>query len=393
MVHVTMLSQFLLPAPFLSSHILEANSRSVPLSYVNSNEDLYVQEDYDEEAETTVTSLKMLVIQPKKFQECNIIFQPEALFDVNSNTSDSFCEKTEEKEKVPKLDDLQESVTLLIQQQSNSNLTLMTPDDFTTPVHTSRPTSTLNDISSSVNKPLEELNENVVDNLIDFQRPQKDNFASGGSSPSREVQEILSLNNSTYSNQDYFDNLTKLQDEQEEPQKEYNNQNDMLVFQEGMTWPKIPVVKENDIIYRVNALETVIREQNILIQKLHQDRLDKDEFFKELDCAFSKQHLTVAKLLESVFNLQKNKQKEMQEQMVNAIVQLLTKSLAEKLQQIITQEIKHVILPSVHNLIETYRHQVDKQYSQKLTNADVLLKENIAKAFNSKVSIEYVGEI
>lgn len=126
----------------------------------------------------------MLVIQPKKFQECNIVFQPEALFfDTLSNatapeTVDN--ETTDEKESLPKLDDLQESVSLLIQQHSNSTLALMTPEDFTPPGHSSRPNSEATPASKDV------IDENV-DNLIDFERPQKENFASGGSSPSREV--------------------------------------------------------------------------------------------------------------------------------------------------------------------------------------------------------------
>lgn len=417
-VQVISLAQFLLPAPFLSFHILEASNRKIPFSYNNSNEDLYDDhDDYDEDSEITIICLKMLVIQPKKFQECNITFQPDALFynTLNLSIKENLCE-IEETDKVPKLDDLQNSVTLLIQQQSNkSNLTLMTPDDFNSPGGNSRPNSVKNSLSNEdevLVDQSEKLTENVVDNLIDFQRPQKDNFASGGSSPSREVQEILSLNNSNYSNQDYFDSLTKLQDEQEEPQKDYNNQSENLLYQDNvgseMVWPKIPVVKETQIIndenlrkelglssaenmsqlqainYRISSLESIIREQNILIQKLHQDRIDKDELIKELDCSLSKHHLQVAKLLENLINKQKVKDRELQEQIISTVNQLITKSLAESVQQIIAQEMK-LISPAIHTLIDSYRHQVDSQYSQKLAVTDMMLKDNISKAFNSKV--------
>lgn len=404
MVYVTTLAQFLVPAPFLSYHILEAATRDIPFSYNNSNEDLYDdRDDFDEESEVTAVCLKMLVIQPKKFQECNITYQPESLMSntLNSTPNDNSLEKEEEKDKVPKLDDLQESVSLLIQQQTNSNLTLMTPEDFTPPGRSSRPTSATVPVKS-----VEETTNEIVADLIDFQRPQKDNFASGGSSPSREVQEILSLNNSTYSTQDYFDNLTKMQDEQEEPQKDYANQTDSLVFQEGeMVWPKIlPVVKENDIIkddslrkelrlseeqslsYRLTTLETIIREQNILLQKLQQDRFDRNKFVEELDCAMSKQYLQTTKRLEHVISVQKSRDKELQDQLVKGVSQLLTKTLAEKMQQIVSQEMKHIVLPGVHNLIESYRNQVDAQYAQKLANMDNMLKDSISKSFNNKVS-------
>ncbi|KAJ8980296.1 hypothetical protein NQ317_005216 [Molorchus minor] len=408
MVHVTMLAQFLLPAPFLSFHILEAANKKIPYSYNNSNEDLYDDnDDFDEDSEITAVCLKMLVIQPKKFQECNITFQPEALYYNtlnNLSTKDNICDELEENDKVPKLDDLQNSVTLLIQQQSTkSNMTLMTPDDFTSSGGNSRPNSVRNSISnegaSSATKSIEKLNETIVDNLIDFERPQKDNFASGGSSPSREVQEILSLNNSNYTTQEYLENLSKMHGKQEEPQKENDNQTENLIYEvydpsEDMVWPKIPVVKENDIKnedlsqlqainYRINSLESIIREQNILIQKLHQDRMDKEEFIKEIDSAMSKQHLQVAKLLESLVAMQKTRERDLQEQIVSSVNQLLMKTLAEKLQQLVAQEMKH-ILPAIHNLIESYRHQVDGQYSQRMTNTEMMLKENVAKVFDSK---------
>lgn len=126
----------------------------------------------------------MLVIQPKKFQECNILFQPELLFhDTLSNAREDNVDaevKVSTVEPIPKLDDLQESVTLLIQQHSNSSLALMTPGDFTPQGHRSRPTSETICTTKDI------INDNV-ENLIDFDRPHKENFASGGSSPSREV--------------------------------------------------------------------------------------------------------------------------------------------------------------------------------------------------------------
>lgn len=122
----------------------------------------------------------MLVIQPKKFQECKIVFKPDAIFFDTLSTALPEDSSADEKETVPKLDDLQESVSLLIQQHSNSSLALMTPGDFTPQGHSSRPHS---ETTPTRKDNLEE----DVENLIDFERPQKENFASGGSSPSREV--------------------------------------------------------------------------------------------------------------------------------------------------------------------------------------------------------------
>lgn len=203
-IYVTNISQFLLPCSFLSFHITETSCRKLRANDLNEEYEIDDEED-DEDALQLTVIIKMLVIQQKKFQDCNIVFQPEAM---TWKTDTPFEEKKEEVEKkvVTKLDDLQDSVTFLIQQQQKN---LMTPEAFTSE-QKSRPSSS---IKAETN--------GDVENLIDFQRPEKDNFASGGSSPSREVQEILSLNNSTYSTQDYFDNLTKMQEDQEIPQKEY----------------------------------------------------------------------------------------------------------------------------------------------------------------------------
>lgn len=202
-IYVTNISQFLLPCAFLSFHITETSCRKLRASDLNEEYDIDDEEE-DEDSLMPTVIIKMLVIQQKKFQECNIVFQPDAILcDTDIALED---EKDGKEETIPKLDDLQNSVTLLIQQQQ---LNLMTPDAFTNEQN-SRPSSAIKPETNGESE-----------NLIDFQRPEKDNFASGGSSPSREVQEILSLNNSTYSTQDYFDNLTKMQEEQEIPQKEY----------------------------------------------------------------------------------------------------------------------------------------------------------------------------
>ncbi|XP_072391528.1 enhancer of mRNA-decapping protein 4 isoform X1 [Diabrotica undecimpunctata] len=403
MVQVTRIAGFLLPAPFLSFHILEATSRTMPFSYNNSTEDEFYEErdEFDEDSERTAICLKMLVIQPKKFQECNIVFQPETMF---YNTLNSSAEVLEKNEKFPKLDDLQESVSLLIQQKSNSNLTLMTPDDFTPSGRNTRPNSVRNETNNSLDASIAEVNDVVVDNLIDFQRPQKDNFASGGSSPSREVQEILSLNNSTYSTQDFFDNLPKLQDNQEEPQKDYSNQTS-LNYPEKITnesvWQNVPVVPENEIIkdealrkelrlsvgeeksqlqilgYRINALENIVQEQNGLIEKIHGEK-------KELDLALSNQQLQIMKMLETLVNMQKTSERDLQENILTGVSQIFTKSLADKVQQILTNEVKMIILPAIQSQVESYRHQLESQYAQKISHTDMMLRDNIAKAFNNK---------
>lgn len=423
-IFVTMISQFLLPSAFLSFHITEADCRKLRSSDVD--EEFSHDQDEEEDDDTVAAVvIKMLVIQQKKFQECNIVFQPDAIL---CNSESLFSQEKEEQEdqveKVPKLDDLQTSVTLLIKQQQQQQLTLMTPDDFTTSDQNSRPNSVRNSINGEI-KSTEATNGENDENLIDFQRPEKDNFASGGSSPSREVQEILSLNNSTYSNQEYFDNLTKMQEEEEIPQKEYKH-SESLMYPENsnpdIVWVKVPLVKkENEsskeqdlclgggdeitnlnetewnktqfqaINFRLTSIESAISDQNLVIQKIHQELKSlnqthlSEDFAKELDIAMSKQQLHIAKMLENLVNMQKNNERDAQDHVIASVSQIVVKSLTEKLQSIVAHEMKHVVVPTIRNLVEALKHQLDVQSSQKM-NSDMLLQDKISKMINSKVS-------
>lgn len=56
LVCAALMSHFLVPAPFLSFHILEAGTRNVPFCFNNSSEDLCdIEDDFDEEAEICVS--------------------------------------------------------------------------------------------------------------------------------------------------------------------------------------------------------------------------------------------------------------------------------------------------------------------------------------------------
>ncbi|XP_044750702.1 enhancer of mRNA-decapping protein 4 [Coccinella septempunctata] len=417
LVAVKSISQFLLPATFLSFHITKAEARSTPF-ISNSDEDLYDTEEFDEDAEFNGVNINMLVIQPKKFQECNIVFTPEsyeANFLDNIHCDNNTNSNKVEVENVPKLDDLQSSVTLLIQQQtSKSQHNLMTPEDFT-PGGLSRASSVRNSI-----EPTQEKSPVLsVENEDDFERPQKGNFASGGSSPSREVQEILSLNNSAYSNPEYYENLSKMQ-ESEAPTKIYNQKETVfpeVINAKEMIWPKIPVVKDNgmevdtsvdfnlikdepkrdDITnsqlqalnFRLAGLETALREQTKLIESLKKEMLSnklmqnsvnveiRDEVAKELEVAMSKHQLQMAKFLESFFSMNKFQDREMYDTLLASISEVIIEVFVEKTPVVFSHEMKHTIVPTVMKMMENLKHQLDNQFSQKANQTDLFLKDSI----------------
>ncbi|GJQ69671.1 putative enhancer of mRNA-decapping protein, partial [Trypoxylus dichotomus] len=445
------ISEFLLPSPFMSFCIADASTSK--FKYSNSTEEIYRDDadDYDEDSNNSTINIKLYTVQPKRLQECNIAFQLESSLTSNSNSSyknileqvdaaegtntSNFNDVQEEAERenneITKLDDLQSSVTLLIQQQQNSQaLNLMTPADFSSPVvANASPNERLrNSLGNEVTSPsilkksMEKLPETNVDNLIDFQQPQKDNFASGGSSPSREVQEILAFNNPTYNSQEYFDNLSKAADQVETETKPSE-----------VVWPNIPTMKAIEIQmkeenrrkeqmqlpqedqdttdanwnkaqiqalnYRIAGLENLIRDQNAEIQKLHHylkaqrsnatpDYDIRSVISNELEIAFDKNHSRLVKMLESTNKEQKRKDWEQLEVVVTNVMKNLLQKISESLQEIISREIKTTILPPVMATFDTLLHQLDIHYSQKINTIDQLLKSNISKLVNSKAVTE-----
>lgn len=447
---VSRISEFLLPAPCMSFCIINANKSRI--KYTNSAEDLYRDDadDYDDDDSLlkTAVCINLYIVQPKKLQICNITFQTDdylqtnlfsriteddAIIKSNGNKSDDDEDEDEKctpvQKEITKLDDLQSSVALLIQQQQNQQptqptLNLMTPDDFNSPVINSSPNnvrSSLGGNSSSspsvLKKSIEKLSEPPVENLIDFQQPQKENFASGGSSPSREVQEILSLQKPQYHAQEFYDNL-KLDDgdaiiQPTNYSQEVDNKSKEVV------WPTIPVIsdikykdenrhqdygedterKDNwnkaqlqMLNYKINAFECLINNQSEQIRKLHgeiQNQIKIDDlrnvFANEMEVALTKSQTQTAKLFDTFVKEQKRREKELYDNLVTNMTQKLAKEVTDNLQSMISQEIKNTILPPVLTIFENLQHQIDVHYSQKLNTIDQLLKSNISKLVGSKV--------
>lgn len=304
------ITEFLLPSSVLSFAILEASLQKFRCS--NSSEELVYpcddNDDYEEGEFQQIVAVvsRMFVIQPKQLQECQIVFQPDTekddYVDTLVTTSRKSCDIQENLPIAPKAtkeessnNDLSnatsEEMVIQLNQllqnempklsnfnnliQTSQPLNLMTPDAFNSPgkaennddeeniaslikMATSSPLDLEDDRPKSIEKNLKE------NDLMSFQRSQKDNFASGGSSPSREVQEILSLNNANYN--EYFEN-NKMENDQILNPELSTKQN--LIYNESATlnsdgWPNIPMLK---------AKEVVKSEENNLGCRVLQDNL------------------------------------------------------------------------------------------------------------------------
>lgn len=448
---ISTISEFLLPAPFLSFCIRSAEI--LKYRYNGSSDDLCICEA-DDEDENTVEAvvIKMHVIQPKRLQDCTITYPlpvlqmanqkrafsldscAESLNNLKENKSDDEQEIETKKQESLKLNELHSTINYHIQQQSNSApLNLMTPDAFTSPVHASpnNKTSNLHEVSPPSSIKMEtKIDDIKVENLIDvdtiiqMDRGHKDNFASAGSSPSREVQEILSFKNSQ---DEYFENIKQIEKnieklesaELEAASNGFVKSADNLSYSEtsnDIIWPNIPIIKSEEIeeslklavsndnsqLQQLNArlasMETLILNQNTQMQNLQREiktlskdfKSDlKDELrgvcTKELELALSRNQIQQAKLFENYVNIQKSMEREHHENLMAAHLQMFNKQILDKVQVIVTHELKNFIVPTVLNIFDGLKHQIYMDYTQKIGSLDHVVKENVTKIVNSKV--------
>lgn len=223
-----LISEFFLQSPILSYGIVDAGVRKLKCSA--STEDLYqLQDGIDTEdgGNFVAVIIRMYVVQPKSLQECRIVYQPHysSSTSILSNNSDLVFRDgidlnksdTEESLKPNHLDLIAPTEIL------NPPLNLMTPDSFNSPAPRGEsvdstvpliPQQSLDppqiktdngDTPESSSVILGEDSQITEDMILFSQNLTKDNFASGGSSPSREVQEIMSLNSSTFPDE-YYEN-------------------------------------------------------------------------------------------------------------------------------------------------------------------------------------------
>ncbi|XP_018043704.1 PREDICTED: enhancer of mRNA-decapping protein 4 [Atta colombica] len=207
---ISTVSEFLLPYPILSFGIVDADQRKIR-STGESLEDLC--EEIEENEEQLV--IYMYLVQPKSLQECHIAFKPASQASSNYLIDTLAHDTLEYSEDMPDMGTVthngmsgencegERSLSSAIETTINHNtggLNLMTPDAFSSPAKKDNNELESNPGSPDLRKVLsssplaqavQALNASdppLVKNDIEEQAP-----ASCGSSPSREVREILSL--------------------------------------------------------------------------------------------------------------------------------------------------------------------------------------------------------
>ncbi|KAG7201645.1 hypothetical protein KM043_004376 [Ampulex compressa] len=263
---VSTISEFLLPYPILSFGIVDAGQRKIRPTG-ESLEDLC---PCDEESEDQLV-IRMYLVQPKSLQECHIAFKPASQVSGNCLMDTLTHDSLDYSEDLPGMgivnlngisgenceEDRSLSATIEAAANHNAGLNLMTPDAFSSPAKKEN-----NDLDSSPGSPalgkvlsaspslaqsIQALN--ATDPPLATSELEEQAPASSGSSPSREVREILSL--------------TKTDDEPEtESKAEANNAADK-------DWPNIPIILFTEEMR--NHGESADEEDNTVQRKMSKD--------------------------------------------------------------------------------------------------------------------------
>jgi len=210
---VSTVSEFLLPYPILSFGIVDAEQRKIR-STGESLEDLCTCEEIEESDENLVIS--MYLVQPKSLQECHIAFKPAMQASDNCLMDTLTHDLLSYSEDLPDMGNVnhngisnenceeERSLSTTIESAMNHNtsgLNLMTPDAFSSPAKKENNELESNPGSPELGKVLSNSPSlaqaaqalNASDTPLAKTEMEEQAPASCGSSPSREVREIMSL--------------------------------------------------------------------------------------------------------------------------------------------------------------------------------------------------------
>lgn len=277
-----------------------------------------------------------------------------------------------------------------------------------------------------------------------------DLIASGGSSPSREVQEILSLKDSDCLN-DYYDSDTVLiddndgivnndelignkDDDDDDDDEEELEIEDNKKIRNSDDWPKVPdfpmmltqppnsassvivdqipaTSKQFDKLYlKMDQMVDIIQEQSCKIEELRNQihnlqKVRVEDNYKTTSNA-SKLEASLSNLLENyllrferqhgikIDNLMKTNEKQniqMREALLQTIPQLLYNQISERITSIFVTELQRHTLPLVANVMDNIKQQIQMDIAQKLTSCDQMLRDNIAQVCTSKTIVDSFG--
>ncbi|XP_014259609.1 enhancer of mRNA-decapping protein 4 isoform X3 [Cimex lectularius] len=351
---VQTITEFKLPCAILSFGIVDAGPKVFKANTSFSLEDLCNGEG-DEESQMAVL-VRMFVVQPKSLQECHIVFQTSNAILVPPQMN-KFVSR-----KIPSLPELTENTNSgnSTSSQQPVQLNLMKPEAFHSPARES-PT-TIRESGNSSDRESQNLKTYAANTVLisSNEVTTAGGFVSAGSSPSREVQEILSSPR--------FFNQSTQQPSEHTP----NNLS-------------CPVSLPND---KLRGLESAIH------------TLSSD--ISSLTHLISKQNSEIEALKENIRRKDMDNSSDLEETMVRALLNskvkcaMSNKVLAEEISSnlqpsvlsLISKEMQQQIRPVVKKTLEELKVIIQNEISTKLTASDQILKDNLGKLIRSKPFME-----
>lgn len=376
---VTTISEFLLPYPILSFGIVDAGLRKIR-STGESLEDLCPCEEEIEEQ----LVIRMYLVQPKSLQECHIAFKPASQVSGNCLIDTLIPGSLDYSEDLPDMgtvnhnaisgenceEDHSLSTTIEATTNHNTGLNLMTPDAFSSPAkkenneldsHSGSPEmGKVLSTSPSLAQAAQALN--TTDPPLATSELEEQAPASSGSSPSREVREILSLTKSD-----------------EEPETENKPEATDTVDED---WPDTPTyVVTGDLentwvtANELNTLQLINKLESIL--EITQDQRQK---VRELRTEVTRlrQETPISTQIESALARVSQQQNATLEQTLYGQIADQHQFL-NTLETMIQGKIEMTLPRIIEDTVEPLKHQLRLDS----VRMDELLKENLTELINS----------
>ncbi|KAJ6649871.1 Enhancer of mRNA-decapping protein 4 like [Pseudolycoriella hygida] len=485
------ISEFPLSSPILSFALVDAAIRRYKCNY-NDNYLLDDMEEYDEDTNSLICVLiRLYLVQPKSVQECRVFYQPtvsvnaeiastmsgsykETTLDLtNDNVLDNFNDlnmktATENAVNAATTSATSPKSNQSENMQSNNRISLMTPNSFNSPAKITpegvsmnvlstirmlakvqsppdakKKTETVNMLNLVNNKSLEEL-EMKVRKSVDLNKQviasSNSPNISVGSSPSREVQEILSVKEDSENilNDEFYDDNNDLLDENDgdsvekidETEPFYNamgdeQQNELppVTNKVNKDWPKIPQVPEmptipnsntfnnvnnnNDLSYKLDQVIEFMQTQACQISELRNaielknnaedskwKTMSKSIEFgltKTIEECLGRYEREQKKKMDSIFAERDKQNRELRDSILHSVAQLITSQVNERLPTIIMNEMPRQVLPIILGQLEKIKSQILGEISQKLRNCDQVIRDSVTNMSSSKASMEAFG--
>lgn len=415
---IVSISEFLLPYPILSFGIVDAGVTR----FKSDNLDEVCTDENDEDSVIGVL-VKMFLVQPKSLQDCQVTFIPPVPGTADRSLVEGSLVYHDVKQDIPvnisngelntsnpNLQEMSSSRT-----HSSLHLNLMTPDAFNSPAKVETSGSSLiqshmeevsysntTTLVASPHSTIDDVDNTLLTGLVNDDNTMVVGFASGGSSPSREVQEILGEGKRFYQDADDI--------QQEEEQVE--------IVPEGAVWPEIPMLRASEVrkneeqarrsvnigessgsmeeMWKINqrletSISSMIHVMNSLMQAFEEqaseikhlrEEIHHQNLLREIDKIITHNAQQQLLLLEKVLNTKDNKQQ--QDNLAAAVSQSVINFLSSKFIDSVNNEVSKTVGPVIVSQMDVLKHQIHVELSQKLSATDHLLKENITKLVHSK---------